>query len=586
MTLIKGQLPDRLIHNPEIEKKSEAIDLKQNLPIIHEVQILEETYLDELPLPTRVINALERNNIETVSDLEKCSENELFNMKQIGVRSLDIIKETYYSLFHKKLEFKKAKSESNSNLLPQPKANSIIMSPMDSLNKSPSVDLKKEYITINLNTFRNEGWLNKNKYLNSILADEIFLDQLNLHPRMLNALNRKNIYTIADLKDVPIKELANIKSIGKFLLINLSKELNNEQNLKITKKNDDQVFLNALLCRISEGRDKDIIIRRYGFATGEKQTLDEIGKDYKITRERVRQLQEKMIRKLKHPQNNAKKRFLNSIEEMFLKNGGIITDEEADIIFPQTINIGSFDGSSVLDLLSEIYWIWKIKVGDVSMYMLKFQEIKPNLISDIFLKIKANKFTDFSIGDLKAQCKNDVLTCNYGTLSTEQFFDKLLRIHPLVQKINNKYTLYSQHPSIKLWINLIEDSLKESGTPLHFTEISEHVNNMVKNNPNLHLDVRRAHSLLIESNKFAHTGVRGTYGLVKWGIRKDSTLDLIVECLKKAGFPLHAEQIFNYVSKYKDTKLMNIKSTLTFNQKFKCLGNGMYDLNSKFNNEK
>ena len=53
-------------------------------------------------------------------------------------------------------------------------------------------------------------------------------------------------------------------------------------------------------------RDKEILIRRFGLLTGEPETLDEIGRDYDITRERVRQIEAKGLRKLRSPAYNTK----------------------------------------------------------------------------------------------------------------------------------------------------------------------------------------------------------------------------------------------------------------------------------------
>ena len=39
-------------------------------------------------------------------------------------------------------------------------------------------------------------------------------------------------------------------------------------------------------------RQKEVISRRFGLKTGQKETLEAIGKDYGITRERVRQIEE------------------------------------------------------------------------------------------------------------------------------------------------------------------------------------------------------------------------------------------------------------------------------------------------------
>lgn len=47
-----------------------------------------------------------------------------------------------------------------------------------------------------------------------------------------------------------------------------------------------------------------MIRRRYGLATGEVQTLEEVGQHYGLTRERIRQIQAKTLFKLRHPRRS------------------------------------------------------------------------------------------------------------------------------------------------------------------------------------------------------------------------------------------------------------------------------------------
>jgi RNA polymerase primary sigma factor len=46
-------------------------------------------------------------------------------------------------------------------------------------------------------------------------------------------------------------------------------------------------------------RERGILLRRYGLRGAERQTLDAVGRRFKITRERVRQIQEKAVAKLR-----------------------------------------------------------------------------------------------------------------------------------------------------------------------------------------------------------------------------------------------------------------------------------------------
>ena len=48
-------------------------------------------------------------------------------------------------------------------------------------------------------------------------------------------------------------------------------------------------------------REREIVRLRYGLGDGYTYTLEEVGRIFKITRERVRQIEAKALKKLQHP---------------------------------------------------------------------------------------------------------------------------------------------------------------------------------------------------------------------------------------------------------------------------------------------
>jgi RNA polymerase primary sigma factor len=48
-------------------------------------------------------------------------------------------------------------------------------------------------------------------------------------------------------------------------------------------------------------REREIVRLRYGLADGYCYTLEEVGRIFKVTRERVRQIEAKAVSKLQHP---------------------------------------------------------------------------------------------------------------------------------------------------------------------------------------------------------------------------------------------------------------------------------------------
>ena len=59
-------------------------------------------------------------------------------------------------------------------------------------------------------------------------------------------------------------------------------------------------------------REKKVLELRFGIVDGRTRTLEEVGKEFNVTRERIRQIEAKALRKLRHPSRSRKlKDFLN-----------------------------------------------------------------------------------------------------------------------------------------------------------------------------------------------------------------------------------------------------------------------------------
>lgn len=63
--------------------------------------------------------------------------------------------------------------------------------------------------------------------------------------------------------------------------------------------------LNQVLNTLSE-RERKVLELRFGLTDGTPRTLEEVGKEFDVTRERIRQIEAKALRKLKHPSRSTK----------------------------------------------------------------------------------------------------------------------------------------------------------------------------------------------------------------------------------------------------------------------------------------
>ncbi len=63
--------------------------------------------------------------------------------------------------------------------------------------------------------------------------------------------------------------------------------------------------LNKVLSELTD-RERRVIMLRFGLEDGRARTLEEVGKEFNVTRERIRQIEAKALRKLRHPSRSRK----------------------------------------------------------------------------------------------------------------------------------------------------------------------------------------------------------------------------------------------------------------------------------------
>ncbi len=88
-----------------------------------------------------------------------------------------------------------------------------------------------------------------------------------------------------------------------------------DNNTVTPEQNIESVMLREhidILLEDLKDREKQVIILRFGLEDGHPRTLEEVGKEFNVTRERIRQIEAKALRKLRNPVRSKKiKDFLN-----------------------------------------------------------------------------------------------------------------------------------------------------------------------------------------------------------------------------------------------------------------------------------
>ena len=78
-----------------------------------------------------------------------------------------------------------------------------------------------------------------------------------------------------------------------------------------TLREADQQVILSVLNTLTE-KERDVMTLRFGIGTDNPMTLEEVGEKYSVTRERIRQIENRALRKLRHP---SRSKILRSIME-------------------------------------------------------------------------------------------------------------------------------------------------------------------------------------------------------------------------------------------------------------------------------
>ena len=118
---------------------------------------------------------------------------------------------------------------------------------------------------------------------------------------------RKRGYTAADVKELrEIAAMATVsidKPIGEENEASLGDMLVDESALDpqvSAEREEIRRLVDEMLRRLGE-REQRILRMKFGFETGKQLSMEEIGKEFNLSRERVRQLEVKAMRALRHP---------------------------------------------------------------------------------------------------------------------------------------------------------------------------------------------------------------------------------------------------------------------------------------------
>lgn len=339
---------------------------------------------------------------------------------------------------------------------------------------------------------------------------------------------------------------------------------------KLSPKLDIETVIEDVLDTIDRDREREIISRRFGLFD-RKETLEQIGELLGITRERVRQLEKAVMARLKANTATALPQIKDvqaAITEQLRQMGGVA--RISDLAAKLTKDNSRIDQARVsflarlcpkLAVIDENDYFYHA-VGSISVGNEK--QIRDQ-VSNIIESIK--KIGEPASIDKIAEAVKDKDIKRVQALAS---------ISKQVATLNGRWGLVKwpmvNPKNIRDKIYVI---LHDSGKPMHFNEIAK----SIKDSSFRRKDVttQAIHNELIKDSRFVLIG-RGIYALKEWGYSKGTVADVIAQVLRKAGEPLHRDEIVRRVLKSRQVKETTILLNLQGKPQFKRVAKATYTL--------
>jgi hypothetical protein len=424
-------------------------------------------------------------------------------------------------------------------------------------------------------------------------VQNLHLDQLHLDIKTHNALVKVGITTIKGLSDANNSYLGSIEgfhsgSLGKIngSLIALLNSIKNEnevnwfqywkaQGIKIlpsiciSQDTLDQIFENLpkiieeILQREENEKSWIVIQRRFGLGETKKLTLDEIGSVFSITRERVRQIEDKslnILREILVEQHYAGKSYQvhPAVHQLIQTLQGTLEKEPSKLLLEnkllkgvcQNFNIDPEKVKSSLIFILTLTGAQYIEIvypNSVPIWGYAEPPLRQVLESGI------KRLDDFLTREtISPQTEIDILVrLNKGARKSEKLtLAQLTWLIDLCTSIErrNDNLVWGKFECLKGRGNQVERILIESGSPMRIADIARQINNRLVPQGQHRVTEENLSNQIID-DRFIAIGRSGIWGLKSWShIDTKSILTLMEECLIAYNKPSTVEEIFTYVS--------------------------------------
>lgn len=338
-----------------------------------------------------------------------------------------------------------------------------------------------------------------------------------------------------------------------------------------------QAVLTAL--DVLKPREAETVARRNGLRDGKVETLQEIGEEYGVSRERVRQIEKQGLKKFRDQLDKAPLADILKLAVGLIREaGGVIgTDSLAREFLPESQQTPA--GHAAMRFLLETSGDVVISPEDresAACYALTQSHVAAaDAVGPMLAEELAAKHQPMTPAELLTVfAKRDDLG-DHSHLVTEPFVESVLELGKgFVPAGDGKWGLAT-------WAeinprNIREKTLyilKEAGTPMHFTDVTEKIR--AAKFDDKPVTTQAVHNELINGDQFVLIG-RGIYALEDWGYLAGTVSQVIRQILEQESKPLERNDIVHKVLEQRHVSENTILINLQDKKKFTRVGKSAY----------
>ncbi len=336
-----------------------------------------------------------------------------------------------------------------------------------------------------------------------------------------------------------------------------------------------QSLLDDLFLVLTE-KESMVIKRRFALQGQPRQTLEKIGKHFKVTRERVRQIEGIALSKLRRTVRTTKLNDINDLAKNILRMNGGVMREDALVSQVLTRLQGATELDGAVLRLSFAIDTDMVSSGHGGTFVpfwrldsLAMEDI--TLIVDNVVKILKKRRNCMKKDELISAVQS--LNLFKDRVPGRELISSCLSIDERLREIDDGWGLtewrFVRPRSIRDKVEII---LRKSGTPLHFMDIANRIRESRFDHKNV--TVQAVHNELIRYPQFVLVG-RGLYALREWGFEPGTVADVIEAILREKG-PLSKKEIIAEVGRQRTVKVGTISLNLQKMPYFVRVGRAVY----------